>query len=219
MITYGTGTYAGVMVVITGDIADVAAAVQSGMTAQGYTTARAGEISAIKAKADTLVNGPTLAEIEGSALAKEATVESRASQASVNALGTPAQASTLAALATANQAEHDATQAAIAALPAPLDATATQAAAAAALTAYDPATGAEVAAAQAAIIAEVEAIPAIPATDLTPVLTAIDALPEAPTTAQVADAVRTRIKPDLETINAGVKLASLGIPHSEDLEA
>lgn len=118
--------------------------------------------------------------------------------------------------AMANQAEHDATQAAIAALPAPLDATQAQAAAAAALTAYDPATGAEVAAAQAAIIAEVEAIPA---TDLTPVLTAIDAMPEAPTTAQVADAVRAKVKPDLETINAGVKLASLGIPHSEDLEA
>ncbi len=124
--------------VITGDIADVPAAVQSGMTAQGYTTERATEISAIKAKADTLVNGPTLAEIEGSALAKEATID---------------------ALAIATQTEHDATQAAIAALP------------------------------------------------------------EAPTTAAVADAVRAEVKPDLEVINAGVKLASLGIPHSEDLEA
>lgn len=41
MITYGIGTYAGVMVVITGDISQVPAAVQSGLTAQGYTSARA----------------------------------------------------------------------------------------------------------------------------------------------------------------------------------
>ena len=40
--------------VITGDIADVPAKVQSGLTAQGYTTDRAAEISAIKAKTDVL---------------------------------------------------------------------------------------------------------------------------------------------------------------------
>lgn len=53
-----------------------------------------------------------------------------------------------------------ATQAAIAALPAPLNATQTQAAAAAALVAYDPATGAELAAVQGTLIAEIESIPA-----------------------------------------------------------
>jgi hypothetical protein len=35
VITYGIGTYAGVMVVITGDISQVPAAVQSWLTAQG----------------------------------------------------------------------------------------------------------------------------------------------------------------------------------------
>jgi hypothetical protein len=49
--------------------------------------------AAIKAKTDTLVNGPTLVQIEGSTvLAKEATLADKASQASVTALGTPMQA-------------------------------------------------------------------------------------------------------------------------------
>ena len=46
-------------------------------------------ITAIKAKTDTLVNGPALADIEASTvLAKESTVASRASQASVDAIPT-----------------------------------------------------------------------------------------------------------------------------------
>ena len=47
MIAYGTGTYAGVMIVVTGDVEDVPAAVQSGLTAQGYTTARAAQLDVI----------------------------------------------------------------------------------------------------------------------------------------------------------------------------
>jgi hypothetical protein len=48
--------------------------------------------AAIKAKTDTLVNGPTLVQIEGSTiLAKESTLAGKASQASVTALGTPMQ--------------------------------------------------------------------------------------------------------------------------------
>jgi hypothetical protein len=51
------------------------------------------DTAAIKAKTDTLVNGPTLVQIEGSTiLAKEATLADKASQASVTALGTPMQA-------------------------------------------------------------------------------------------------------------------------------
>ena len=66
------------------------------------------------------LNTPTLAQIEASTvLAKEATVASRATQTSVEALGTPAQAAALATLSGTNQTEHDATQAAIAALPVP----------------------------------------------------------------------------------------------------
>lgn len=104
----------------------------------GYVAPANADIAAIKAKTDTLANGPSLAAIEGSTvLAKEATVTSRASQSSVDALGAPAQASALATLASTNQTEHDATQSAISAIPAPLDSTATQAAAAAALNAYD----------------------------------------------------------------------------------
>ena len=49
--------------------------------------------TAIKAKTDTLVNGPTLGQIEGSTvLAKESTLSTKASQASVTVLGTPMQA-------------------------------------------------------------------------------------------------------------------------------
>ena len=47
----------------------------------------------IKNKTDTLVNGPTLVQIEASTvLAKEATLASKSSQSSVTALGTPMQA-------------------------------------------------------------------------------------------------------------------------------
>jgi hypothetical protein len=58
--------------------------------------------AAIKAKTDTMINGPTLAQIEASTvLAKEATVATRSSQASVTALaaatGTPMQAGTVVA--------------------------------------------------------------------------------------------------------------------------
>jgi hypothetical protein len=78
MITYGTGTYAGVLTVITGDISEVQGIVQAGMTAQGYTAARATNldnldaaistrntvtpdnagVAAIKAKTDNLPNDP-----------------------------------------------------------------------------------------------------------------------------------------------------------------
>jgi hypothetical protein len=61
MITYGTGTYAGVLTVITGDISEVQGIVQAGLTAQGYTSTRAGnldDITAIKAKTDNLPAQP-----------------------------------------------------------------------------------------------------------------------------------------------------------------
>ena len=91
MIAYGAGTYAGVMIVVTGDIADVptaaanAAAVRAelatelarvdvAISTRNATAPDNAGIAAIKAKTDTLVNGPTLAEIEASALAKDATV-------------------------------------------------------------------------------------------------------------------------------------------------
>ena len=144
----------------------------SGEITTGYTAPANADIAAIKAKTDTLTNGPSLAVIEGSTvLAKEATVISRATQASVDALGSPAQAAALATLSSANQTEHDATQVAIAAIPAPLDSTATQAATAAALAAYDGlvvadiaglATAGDVTSAQTAIIAEIDAIPTNP---------------------------------------------------------
>jgi hypothetical protein len=55
----------------------------------GYTAPANADIAAIKTKTDALVNGPTLAQIEGSTvLAKEATVATRASQASVSAIPT-----------------------------------------------------------------------------------------------------------------------------------
>lgn len=75
------------------DSAQIAFAVQTQLAAD------LARIKAIKDKTDTLVNGPTLAQIEGSTvLAKQATVT---------------------ALSTVNQAEHDFTQAAIAAIPLP----------------------------------------------------------------------------------------------------
>lgn len=70
------------------------AAVSSRLSAAGYTAPANADIAAIKAKTDTLTNGPTLAQIEASSvLAKETTVSSLASQASVTALGSPMQAS------------------------------------------------------------------------------------------------------------------------------
>jgi hypothetical protein len=70
------------------------AAVSSRLATSGYTAPDNVSITAIKAKTDTLVNGPTLVQIEGSTvLAKEATLADKASQASVTALGTPMQAS------------------------------------------------------------------------------------------------------------------------------
>jgi hypothetical protein len=63
------------------------------LLAANYTAPDNTSITAIKAKTDTLVNGPTLAQIEGSTvLAKESTLSTKASQASVTALGTPMQA-------------------------------------------------------------------------------------------------------------------------------
>jgi hypothetical protein len=69
---------------------------QSSVTALGtplqtssYTAPDNTSITAIKAKTDTLVNAPTLAQIEASTvLAKETTVAAKASQASVNAIPT-----------------------------------------------------------------------------------------------------------------------------------
>lgn len=108
MITYGAGTYAGVMIVITGDIADVPAAVQSGMTAQGLTAARAAAldnldaavtsrnavapdnagIAAIKAKTDALPADPAgvsdLPDVSGLATtAQVATVNEGVKKASL----------------------------------------------------------------------------------------------------------------------------------------
>jgi len=63
------------------------------LLAANYTAPDNTSITAIKAKTDTLVNAPTLAQIEGSTvLAKESTLSTKASQASVTALGTPMQA-------------------------------------------------------------------------------------------------------------------------------
>jgi hypothetical protein len=62
------------------------------LQASSYTAPDNAGITAIKAKTDTLVNGPTLVQIEGSTiLAKESTLAGKASQASVTALGTPMQ--------------------------------------------------------------------------------------------------------------------------------
>jgi hypothetical protein len=70
------------------------ATISSRLALSGYIAPDNVSITAIKAKTDTLVNGPTLVQIEGSTvLAKEATLASKASQASVTALGTPLQAS------------------------------------------------------------------------------------------------------------------------------
>ena len=107
----------------------------------GYTAPANADISAIRAKTDTLVNAdlsalakktdlPAAPDNAGIAAIKAKTdtltnadLSSLATHADATALslqmGAPAQANALAALATANQAEHDATQAAIAALPAP----------------------------------------------------------------------------------------------------
>jgi hypothetical protein len=63
------------------------------LLAANYTAPDNTSITAIKAKTDTLVNGPTLEQIEGSTvLAKESTLSTKASQASVTSLGTPMQA-------------------------------------------------------------------------------------------------------------------------------
>jgi hypothetical protein len=76
------------------ELGRIDATVSSRLATTSYTAPANSDIEAIKAKTDTLVNGPTLAQIEASTvLAKEATVASKASQASVTALGTPLQAS------------------------------------------------------------------------------------------------------------------------------
>lgn len=76
------------------ELGRIDAAVSSRLATAGYTAPANADIAAIRTKTDILVNGPTLAQIEASTvLAKEATVASRASQASVTALGTPLQAS------------------------------------------------------------------------------------------------------------------------------
>jgi hypothetical protein len=75
------------------ELSRVDVATSTRLAETGYTAPDNASITAIKAKTDTLVNGPTLAQIEGSTiLAKEATLASKASQASVTALGTPMQA-------------------------------------------------------------------------------------------------------------------------------
>jgi hypothetical protein len=75
------------------ELSRVDVATSTRLAETGYTAPDNASITAIKAKTDTLVNGPTLAQIEGSTiLAKEATLADKASQASVTALGTPMQA-------------------------------------------------------------------------------------------------------------------------------
>lgn len=73
-----------------------------------------GEVDAALADYDA----PTKAELDAAQTAIVTAVNTRASQTSVDALGSPAQAAALATLASTNQSEHDATQAAIAAIPA-----------------------------------------------------------------------------------------------------
>jgi hypothetical protein len=71
------------------ELARIDAATSTRLATASYTAPANSDIAAIKAKTDTLVNAPTLLEIEGSlVLAKESTVASRASQASVNAIPT-----------------------------------------------------------------------------------------------------------------------------------
>lgn len=79
---------------LTTELSRMDVAVSTRLASNAYTAPANADIAAIKAKTDTLVNGPTLAQIEASSvLAKEATVASKASQSSVDALGTPLQAS------------------------------------------------------------------------------------------------------------------------------
>jgi hypothetical protein len=63
---------------------DSVTALGTPLQASSYTAPDNASITAIKAKTDALVNGPTLEQIEGSTvLAKEATVGSRATQTSI----------------------------------------------------------------------------------------------------------------------------------------
>jgi hypothetical protein len=71
------------------ELARIDVATSTRLATAGYTAPANSDIVAIRAKTDTLVNGPTLAAIEGSTvLAKEATVNTRSSQASVSAIPT-----------------------------------------------------------------------------------------------------------------------------------
>ncbi len=71
------------------ELARIDVATSTRLATAGYTAPANSDIVAIRAKTDTLVNGPSLAAIEGSTvLAKEATVNTRASQTSVNAIPT-----------------------------------------------------------------------------------------------------------------------------------
>jgi hypothetical protein len=88
------------------DIAAMAAAVRAEMATE------LGRIDVATSTRSTLAAGAAMMLTGEYDAAKTA-----ATQASVTALGTPAQAAALATLATNNQAEHDATQAAIAARP------------------------------------------------------------------------------------------------------
>lgn len=73
------------------ELGRIDATVSSRLATSGYTEPANSDIAEIKDKTDTLVNGPTLAQIEGSSvLAKEATLASKASQTSVDALPTVA---------------------------------------------------------------------------------------------------------------------------------
>lgn len=144
--------------------------------------------------------GPQVAVANVDGMAKEATLLTRASQASVDAL------------ASTNQTEHDATQAAIAALPAPLSSAQTQAAAAAALVAYDGvvpadlvglATSANVTAAQSAIIAEVDAIPTNPLLTTDSRLNNLDAAVSSRSTL-TAPQVRTELATELGRLDVAV---------------
>jgi hypothetical protein len=89
--TRGTLTAPQVRTELANELSRIDVAVSSRLSTSSYTAPANADIAAIKTKTDTLVNGPTVAQIEASTvLAKEATVSTRASQTSVNAIPTNA---------------------------------------------------------------------------------------------------------------------------------
>ncbi len=96
------------------ELGRIDAAVSSRLASAGYTAPDNAGIAAVKAKTDALPAQPAAVGSEMTLTAAYDSAKAAASQASVTALGSPAQAVDLAALSTANQAEHDATQSAIA---------------------------------------------------------------------------------------------------------